>query len=102
MAERRLLVVGAHAADFVWRSGGAIALTARAGGRALAVALSYGARGESGALWSHPGQTLDKVVRSRRDEVTAAAKVLGAEFECFDLGDYPLQLDAEGLERLAQ
>lgn len=102
MAERRLLVVGAHAADFVWRSAGAIALVTREGGKALAVALSYGARGESGELWSQPGQTLDNVVRTRRAEATAAARILGAQFECFDLGDYPLHVDAQALERLAQ
>ena len=102
MAERRLLIVGAHAADFVWRSGGAIALVARSGGKALALALSYGARGESGELWSQPGQTLESVIRTRRAEASAAAKVLGAEFECFELGDYPLDIDAESLERLAQ
>ena len=31
---RRVLVIGAHAADFVWRAGGAIAVATRAGGTA--------------------------------------------------------------------
>ena len=48
---RRLLVVGAHAADFVWRAGGAIAVTTTGGGSARVIALSYGERGESGELW---------------------------------------------------
>jgi len=95
------MVVGAHAADFVWRSAGAIALVTRTGGRALAVALSYGARGESGELWSEPGQTLERVVNVRNEEARAAAKVLGAEFQCLDLGDYPLDVDATSLARLA-
>lgn len=95
------MVVGAHAADFVWRSAGAIALVTRTGGRALAVALSYGARGESGELWSEPGQTLDQVVRVRDEEARAAAAVLGAEFQCFGLSDYPLEVDAVALARLA-
>ena len=30
---RRLLVIGAHSADFVWRAGGAIAVTTAAAGR---------------------------------------------------------------------
>ena len=101
MSSQRLMVVGAHAADFVWRSAGAIALVTRAGGRALAVALSYGARGESGELWSEPHQTLERVVQVRDREARAAAKVLGAEFECFDLGDYPLDVDGASLGRLA-
>ena len=95
------MVVGAHAADFVWRSAGAIALVTRAGGRALAVALSYGARGESGELWSEPGQVLDRVVQVRHLEASRAAKLLGAEFQCFELGDYPLDVGAGSLARLA-
>lgn len=101
MSESRLLVVGAHAADFVWRSAGAIALTTGSGGKALAVALSWGARGESGELWSEPGQTLTKVVEARRREATDAANVLAADFICLDLGDYPLDVDMTALGRLA-
>ena len=41
-----LLVVSAHAGDFVWRSGGAIALAAERGQRAKVVCLSYGERGQ--------------------------------------------------------
>ncbi len=33
-------------------------------------------------------------------EATRAAEILGASFQCFDLGDYPLQIDAQALERL--
>ena len=39
---RRLMVVGAHSADFVWRAGGAVAVTTGGGGTALVLALSYG------------------------------------------------------------
>ena len=46
-ARARLLVVSAHAADFVWRAGGYIALTTAAGGEANVVCLSFGERGES-------------------------------------------------------
>ena len=38
----RLLVVGAHSADFVWRAGGAVAVATAAGGEARVIALSYG------------------------------------------------------------
>jgi 4-oxalomesaconate hydratase len=47
---RRLLAIGAHAADFVWRAGGVLALTAKNGGAASVLSLSYGERGESGEL----------------------------------------------------
>jgi 4-oxalomesaconate hydratase len=97
---RTLLVVGAHAADFVWRAAGIIAVVTKHGGRASVVALTYGERGESGDLWKEPNQTIDKVKRIRHEEATRAAEILGATFQCFDLGDYPLQIDAQALERL--
>ena len=54
---RRIQVIGAHSADFVWRAGGAIAVATAAGGVAEVIALSYGERGESGELWKEEGQT---------------------------------------------
>ena len=95
-----LLVVGAHAADFVWRSAGAIALHTAAGWRATVVALSYGERGESGDLWKEPGQTVENVKRIRHGECAAAAAAVGAELVPFDLGDYPLEVSAEAVSRL--
>lgn len=97
---RTLLVVGAHAADFVWRAAGVIAVVTKNGGSAHVVALSYGERGESGELWKEPNQTVDNVKRIRHDEATRAAEILGATFQCFDLGDYPLQIEGPALERL--
>ena len=96
----RLLVVSAHAADFVWRAGGAIASVTAAGGAAHVVALSYGERGESGELWKTPGQTVENVKRIRHDEAVRATSHLGATFEGFDLGDYPLIVDENGIARL--
>jgi 4-oxalomesaconate hydratase len=98
---RRLLVIGAHAADFVWRAGGAIAVVTGAGGTARVIALSYGERGESGELWREAGQTVDNVKRIRQEEAEGAATALGAQFRCLDLGDYPLEVEGAGLARLA-
>jgi 4-oxalomesaconate hydratase len=97
---RHLLAIGAHAADFVWRAGGALAVTAENGGRASVVALSYGERGESGELWKEPDQTVENVKRIRHGEAERAAAALGAEFRCLDLGDYPLEVQGEALTRL--
>jgi 4-oxalomesaconate hydratase len=97
---RRLLAIGAHAADFVWRAGGALALAAGGGGEAHVVALSYGERGESGELWKEEGQTVDNVKRVRHGEAERAAAALGADFRCLDLGDYPLEVEGEALARL--
>jgi 4-oxalomesaconate hydratase len=97
---RRLLAIGAHAADFVWRAGGALALTAESGGTASVLALSYGERGESGELWKEEGQTVENVKRIRHGEAERAADALGASFRCLDLGDYPLVVDGEALASL--
>jgi 4-oxalomesaconate hydratase len=102
MSTRRLLVVGAHSADFVWRAAGAIAAHTAAGGEALVVALSYGERGESGELWKREGQTEENVKRIRHEEATNAAAAVGAEFTAFDLGDYPLEAGREAVARLAE
>jgi 4-oxalomesaconate hydratase len=97
---RRLLAIGAHAADFVWRAGGALALTAENGGTASVLALSYGERGESGELWKEEGQTVENVKRIRHGEAERAAEALGASFRCLDLGDYPLVVEGADLATL--
>lgn len=99
---RTMLVVGAHSADFVWRAAGAIAVLTSQGGKAIVVALSYGERGESGELWKEPGQTVENVKRIRHAEASLAAEALGASFQCFDLGDYPLLIDTSVLLRLTE
>ncbi|WP_108661321.1 PIG-L deacetylase family protein [Acuticoccus kandeliae] len=87
------LVVSAHAADFVWRCGGAIALHASMGYRVTVVCLSFGERGESAKLWKRPGMTLQTVKDVRRAEAEKAARALDVhDLVCFDLGDYPLRL----------
>ena len=97
---RRLLVIGAHSADFVWRAGGAIAVTTAAGGTASVLALSYGERGESGELWKEPGQTVENVKTIRHGEAERAAAALGAPFRCLDFGDYPLEVAGDRLTEL--
>ena len=62
-----LLVVSAHAGDFVWRAGGAIALAAERGERATVVCLSYGERGESARAWRE-GRQLAEIKEIRRAE----------------------------------
>ena len=97
----RLLVIGAHSADFVWRAGGAVAVCTEAGGTAEVIALSYGERGESGELWKQEGQTVENVKRIRHGEAERAAAHLGASFRCLDLGDYPLEIGRDELLAIA-
>jgi len=93
------LIISAHAADFVWRCGGAIALHAAKGYAVTVVCLSFGERGESAKLWRQPGMTIDRVKVARRGEAERAAAVLGVhELISFNLGDYPLRMaDADKL-----
>jgi len=95
------MVIGAHSADFVWRAGGAVAVTTAGGGEAAVIALSYGERGESGELWKEPGQTIENVKKVRHGEAERAAQALGASFESLDLGDYPLDIDVDALKLIS-
>src|SRR5258707_12717178 len=99
---RTMLVIGAHSADFVWRAAGAIAVLTSQGGKAVVMALSYGERGETGELWEDPAQAVENVKRIRHAEASQAAEALDASFQCFDLGDYPLTIDAAALARFTE
>jgi 4-oxalomesaconate hydratase len=93
------LVISAHAADFVWRAGGAIALATSRGERVKVVCLSFGERGESASAW-RAGKTLDEIKELRRAEAASAASTLGADIDFLDAGDYPLRETDELTDRL--
>jgi len=96
-----LLVVSAHAGDFVWRAGGAIALATARGDRAVVLCLTYGERGESARAW-RAGRSLPEIKAQRRDEAERAAVTLGAEIEFLDAGDYPLPETDELVDRIVR
>jgi 4-oxalomesaconate hydratase len=98
---RSTLVISAHAADFVWRAGGAIALAASRGERVKVVCLSYGERGESASAW-RAGKSLEEIKELRRAEAENAASTLGAEIEFLDAGDYPLRGTDELTDRVVR
>jgi 4-oxalomesaconate hydratase len=98
-----LLVVSAHAADFVWRAGGTIAKYLRQGGNVALVILSYGVRGESNDLWNSEGQTTDNVKKIRQGEVEAASKHLGLQkIEVWDYDDYFMEFTPERMDRMVR
>ncbi len=100
MAEKGpLLVISAHPGDFVWRAGGALALAAHRGERAVIACLSFGERGESAAQW-RAGKTLEEIKEIRREEAQKAAAILGAEIRFFDANDYPIVETPELLQQL--
>ncbi|MEU6645576.1 PIG-L deacetylase family protein [Saccharomonospora sp. NPDC046836] len=96
-----LLVVSAHAGDFVWRAAGAIALATARGDRAKVLCLSFGERGESAKAWRE-GKPLEEIKAMRRAEASAAAEVLGADIEFIDAGDYPLLESPELVDRMVR
>lgn len=101
MADRKTaLVISAHAADFVWRCGGAIAQHQKLGYEVTVVCLSYGERGESARLWKQ-GKSLDQVKTIRRTEAENAAQALNVhDIQFLDLGDYPLDLGQQAQDRV--
>ena len=76
---KNMLVVSAHAADYVWRSGGTIAKYIKYGANVSVVVLSFGVRGESNDLWKQENATVDSVKAIRKAETESAAKILGIQ-----------------------
>jgi len=101
-SEKNILVISAHAADFVWRAGGAIALYHRRGHRVRVLCLSFGERGESQGAWKQPGMTIERVKQIRKDEAARAAEILGAEIRFFDTGDYPIQPSDQVIQAMVE
>lgn len=102
---KKMLVVSAHAADYVWRSGGTIAKYVAGGADVTVVVLTYGVRGESNGLWKKGGQTYDSVKAVRKSETEKAAAALGLpaeKLECWDYVDYPIRITPELEERLVK
>lgn len=67
VAPKTALILSAHAADFVWRCGGAIALHAQMGYEVIIACMSFGERGQSARLWKE-GKSLAEVKAIRRGE----------------------------------
>jgi 4-oxalomesaconate hydratase len=96
-----VLVVSAHAGDFVWRAGGAMALAASRGAAVTVLCLTFGERGESARAW-RDGMDLEEIKKLRRTEAATAAEVLGAAIEFLDAGDYPLAESAELVDQIVR
>ncbi len=93
---RRVMVFSAHAADFCSRAGGAILRFVDAGCDVQIHDLTYGEKCESPLLWNeNPAITEDEVKEIRRNEIEAAAAVLGAPISCLDYEDSPLLVGPE-------
>lgn len=99
----KLLVVSAHAADFVWRGGGTIAKYLEHGAQVKLIILSFGVRGESNDLWKKGDQTYESVREIRKQEVEKAAAILGViDMEYWNFVDYHMHIDNENFYRLVE
>ena len=96
LEKKRVLVFSAHAADFCTRAGGTIARLGDEGAAVHVHDLTYGERCEAPALYARdPVPSLEEIKAIRREEIEAAASILGATIDCFDFGDSPLLLGPE-------
>jgi len=96
-----LLVISAHAGDFIWRGGGTIAKYIDEGANVTLIILSFGARGESNDLWKQENQTLENVKTIRNDEIKQACTHLGIEnYEIWDFQDYHMKITEERMTKL--
>lgn len=93
---KKMLVISAHAADYVWRSGGTIAKYIESGAEVTVAVMTYGVRGESNDIWKKGGHTYDSVKEIRKKETINAAEILGIKnIEFWDLVDYPIEINQE-------
>lgn len=101
--DKDILVVSAHAADYVWRSGGTIAKYIESGARVHVVVLSDGVRGESNDLWKQENATAEGVAAIRRNESRKAAEILGLKtLDFWGMQDYPLSFGQEEQARMVR
>ena len=100
---KKLLIIGAHSGDFVWRSAGTIAKTIEEGVETLVIAMSYGERGESGELWKEdPKRSEESVKIIRREQAQKAADILGTPIQFLDWGDYPMLITDDRINQLTK
>ncbi len=103
MEKADILVVSAHAADYCTRAGGTIARYVKQGYKVHVIAVTYGARGESGSYWANkPNGTEEDCGAIRHRESQAAADFLGASIEFWGYTDYPLEFHEERQRRLTR
>jgi 4-oxalomesaconate hydratase len=101
--KNKLLVISAHSADFVWRSGGTIAKSVEQGAETLVVCLSFGERGESGELWKeNPKRSEESVKIIRKAQAQQAADIFGTPIQFLDWGDYPMLISDERVAILTE
>lgn len=102
MKDEKMLVVAAHIGDYLWRCGGSVAKYVAEGTEVKVIILSDGLRGEANDYWKREDATMEGAKEVRRSECLRAAEILGVkDIELWGLRDYPMELGAEEVEKLA-
>ena len=100
---RKLLDIGAHLGDMVWRASGTVAKYLKQGNEVSVVALTFGERGESGGAWKAGARTVEEVKAIRKKEAECVKESLGSPvMEFMDWGDHPLIFNEERLITIAK
>lgn len=99
---KKMLVIGAHPGDILWRCSGAIAKHVSLGGQVDVVVLTYGTGGEANELWSAGFDTVEKVKEQRTKDFSKAMDILGvSRFEFWDMQDYRFEITQDKIYKLA-
>jgi len=102
MKNERILVISAHALDYLWRCGGTIAKYTRSGSPVKIIDLTCGARGESNALWKREsGINEEQIISIRQEDARKAARILGAEIQFMNWQDHMIQATQDRMLELA-
>ncbi len=103
MGKEKILVIGAHALDFLWRCGGTIAKYTKNNHDVKVINITYGERGESDGVWEmNPDITEREVKEIRKKEAEAASGILGAKLDFLDWSDHLLTVTREQILELSK
>ena len=76
MTGKKMLVVGAHPGDVLWRCSGAIAKHVKLGGTVEVIVVTYGTGGEANELFK-AGYTIETAKKQRFEDFGKAMDILG-------------------------
>lgn len=102
MHGKKMLVVGAHPGDVLWRCSGAIAKHVKLGGEVDVVVLTYGTGGEANELFK-AGYTVDSAKEQRKKDFAKAMEILGvSRFEIWGLQDYRFEITQDKVYKMVK
>lgn len=102
MTGKKMLVVGAHPGDVLWRCSGAIAKHVKLGGTVDVIVVTYGTGGEANELFK-AGYTVETAKKQRYEDFSKAMDILGvSHWEIWDMQDYQFEITRDKVYKLAE